>query len=156
MSKHIVEKKTFSAAEIVAMNLPGLPTTIANIHARAKKEEWFYETKVGLGGVRKMYFIPPAYLPGYKPYANEKPKPSLESEATRKAANIAAKAVGVLDEKIDSERLTKAICIVEAYLQENKLAVTAQRKGEVVVVLYKYMKSTEDEADLAQFLKLVA
>lgn len=147
------EEKRYSAAEIAAMRLPGLPTTKAKILARAEKEEWHYETKVGLGGVRRMFTIPPAYLP-----KQEGMHPSTEPAvlSANNADRIAAKAADTLGSQIDSERLARAIRILETYIGENNLTVTAQRKSEVTVVLYNYLNSNAGEAEVAQFLRLVA
>jgi hypothetical protein len=45
------------------MRLPGLPTTKANVIARAEKEGWFYEEAKGVGGTRRLYQVPEQYLP---------------------------------------------------------------------------------------------
>lgn len=52
-----------SASEIVALQLPGLPTTKVAIAAKAARENWYFEERTGLGGVRKVYALPEQYLP---------------------------------------------------------------------------------------------
>ncbi|MFZ6675415.1 DNA-binding protein [Undibacterium sp. Xuan67W] len=148
MSKSIEKQKSFSASEIAAMNLPGLPKTIANIHARAKSEVWHYETKVGLGGVRKMYEIPAYYLPGYK-LPEQAPK---ISDADR----ITAKATETFGSKIDPVRLSQAIRFLDAFLLEQNKQLSPERKSEVIIVLYNYLKSNDSKEEVEQLLKLVA
>lgn len=54
--------KKYTAAEIANMRLPGLPTTKANVLARANSEGWTYEEQKGVGGTRRLYEIPLRYL----------------------------------------------------------------------------------------------
>lgn len=51
-----------SAAEIAKLRLPGLPTTKANVLARAQREGWEYEEVTGLGGLRKLFEVPEIYF----------------------------------------------------------------------------------------------
>jgi hypothetical protein len=157
-------KKLYTAAEIATMNLPGLPTTKKAILTRADKEKWLYETKIGLGGVRKMFEIPAYYQPGYKPYADEQLviRPKTKSSEQGAAAiiecadQIANQAVNKLGSTIDPHRLSQAIQLVEAYLAENKMQVSPERKSQVVIVLYNFLKSSHAKEEIEQFLKLVA
>lgn len=50
-------KTHYSAAELAAFRLPGLPTTVQNIHARAERESWPYVEVAGRGrnGNRREY-----------------------------------------------------------------------------------------------------
>ncbi|NWK80329.1 LexA family transcriptional regulator [Aquitalea sp. LB_tupeE] len=52
-----------SASEIVALQLPGLPTTKVAIAAKAARESWYFEERTGLGGTRKVYALPGQYMP---------------------------------------------------------------------------------------------
>jgi hypothetical protein len=156
-------KKLYTAAEIATMNLPGLPTTKKAILTRAEKEVWHYETKVGLGGVRKMFKIPAYYKPGYKPLPDEpvqvapaKSKSDAVPTIVEDADRIAATAADAFGSKIDPQRLSKAIQIVESYLEENKIYATAERKSDVVVVVYNFLKNKHDQEEIDQLLKLVA
>jgi len=144
--------KRFTASEIAAMNLPGLPTTKKAILTRAEKEEWFYETKVGLGGMRKMFEIPAAYLPGYQPY-KAKPIDQVPS-----AINDAPGVVGAIlgGEQVNTERLASAIRALDEYLAENNLAIEdAARKAEIVTFLYKYLEKKVDAGEISELLRLV-
>ncbi|MFZ6748553.1 hypothetical protein [Undibacterium sp. Ren11W] len=156
-------KKLYSATEILGMNLPGLPKSKPAFLAKAEKEKWFYETKVGLGGIRKMFQIPTYYQPGYKPYAGEpgqtapaKSKSDSVTSIVEGADQIAAQAVDAFGTKIDPQRLSKAIQIVERYLEEKKIYATAERKSDVVVVVYNFLKNKHGQEEIDQLLKLVA
>jgi hypothetical protein len=149
-------KKLYSASEIAAMNLPGLPKSKPALLARAEKEEWFYETKLGLGGVRKMFSIPAAYLPGYQPLPPEKPTKDPKTKATEVAERIAAKATDSDGDKIDPERLAYAISFLEEYLTERNIQIAPDRKSKVVISLYNLMKTNENAEDIRNLLKLVA
>jgi hypothetical protein len=144
--------KLFTAAEIAAKNLPDLPSTTRGIQLRAKKEAWHYESKVGLGGVRKLYEIPAYYLPGYKPYADKIEVEPKVSEPHR----IAAKAVEQFGSNIDPVRLSQAIRFLDEFLTEQNKQLSPERKSEVIIVLYKHLKSADSKEDVAQLLKLVA
>lgn len=52
-------KTHYSAAELAALKLPGLPTTVQNIHARADRESWSYTEIAGRGrnGARREYAV---------------------------------------------------------------------------------------------------
>ena len=55
-------KKMYSAVEIAEMQIPNLPKTATNIRQRADREGWSFAEETGLGGVRRLYEIPPRYL----------------------------------------------------------------------------------------------
>jgi len=144
--------KRFTASEIAAMNLPGLPTTKKAILTRAEKEEWFYETKVGLGGMRKMFEIPAAYLPGYQPYKTEPntQAPLVVSESTKVAGAIMG------GEQVNTERLASAIRALDEYLLENNLTIEdAARKAEIVTFLYKFLEKKVGAGEITDLLRLV-
>jgi hypothetical protein len=142
-----VLKNMYAASEIAVMHLPGLPTTIPSIHARAQKEGWSYETKIGLGGMRKMYEIPDRYLTKTgEPTAH---KPNMPDR-------IAAKAVEKFGSNIDPVRLSQAIRFLDEFLIEQNRQLSPERKSEVIIVLYKHLKSADSKEDIAQLLKLVA
>lgn len=141
-------QKLYTAAEIAKMQLPGLPTTKPPILARAEKEKWHFETRIGLGGVRKMFLIPAHYLPGYK-LPEHVPK-------VNEADRIAAKAAETFGSKIDPVRLSQAIRFLDAFLLEQNKQLSPERKSEVIIVLYNYLKSNDGKEEVAQLLKLVA
>lgn len=57
MNKSAV-KSHYSAAELAAMQLPGLPRTIASIIILAARETWMFVEKTGRGGMRREYSPP--------------------------------------------------------------------------------------------------
>lgn len=158
MTKSIDPQKLYSASEIVGLALPGLPTTIANIHARAKKEDWYYETKIGLGGVRKLYRIPEFYLPGYvPPGANNKPFRVLQEEAIEEHAESTAKAAAaVMGAQVDPERLALAIQYVDSYLLDHDVTLSPTRRSEIIVIVYNFLKGNTGQGEVEHLLKLVA
>jgi len=143
-------KKLSSASEILEMNLPGLPKTKPALLARAEKEAWYSETKVGLGGVRKMFAIPTAYLPEYQPYKVE-PMDSLAVNETRNVAGA------ILDgEQVNTQRLASAIRALDEYLLENNLTIEdAARKAEIVTFLYKFLEKKVGAGEISELLRLV-
>ncbi|MFZ6775834.1 hypothetical protein ACO0LD_03310 [Undibacterium sp. Ji83W] len=144
--------KLYTAAEIVEMKLPNLPSTKRAIQLRAEKEEWHFETRVGLGGIRKMFEIPEAYLPGYVPMLDRVGKKRVGIDVDR----IASVAKDKLGEKLDLNRLKRAMQFLERYLDENNVTITVERKSEIIGVLYNYMETHGSDEDVAQLLKLVA
>lgn len=51
-------KATYSAAELVALGLPGIPTTKTAVLAKATREGWQHREVKGLGGTRREYQPP--------------------------------------------------------------------------------------------------
>lgn len=148
----------YSAAEIAAMNLADLPSTTRGIQLRAKKEDWYYETKIGLGGVRKLYRIPELYLPGYvPPGANNKPFRVLQEEAIEEyAKNTAKEAVVTMGAQVDSKRLALAIQYVDSYLLDHNVTLSPTRRSEIIVIVYNFLKGNTGQGEVEHLLKLVA
>lgn len=145
-------EKLLSASEILKMNIPGLPKTKPALLAKAEREEWYCETKIGLGGVRKVFKIPLAYLPGYQPY-----KTALKAQVPV-VVNESTKVVGAImgGEQVNTERLASAIRALDEYLAENNLAIEdAARKAEIVTFLYKYLEKKVDAGEISELLRLV-
>ncbi len=141
--------KLLSAAEIAALDLPGLPSTKKAILTRADKEEWYYETKVGLGGVRKLFRIPEAYLPDYQPKTPSEPL-KINQNRVEVAGAIAA------GEQVNTARLASAIRALDEFLAENQLVIDdPDRKAEIVTFLYKYLEKKANEGDVKDLLRLV-
>lgn len=143
------------------MHLPGLPTTIASIHARAKNEDWHFETKVGLGGVRKMYEIPAYYLPGYVMPNLDTDAPTLREaqkediiEHANKVAQVARETVSA--DLVNHKLLAKAIVTVDTYLLGHKVHLTPQRRAEIVSIVYSFMQGNENKEAVENLIKLVA
>ncbi len=61
-NKQCITKKMFSAAEIAAMNLLGLPRSKGKVIGRATSEGWYFEYRTGIGGKRRVYEVPAHYL----------------------------------------------------------------------------------------------
>lgn len=150
--------KLFSAAEIASMNLPDLPSTTRGIQLRAKKEEWLYESKIGLGGVRKLYQIPPLYLPGYEPpNANNKTMREYQDESIRTTAERVAKdASQQFGDQVDQERLALAITYVDSYMLDHKINLGANRRSEIIVVVYNFLKGNTGQMEVNNLIRLVA
>ncbi|MBI3712630.1 MAG: hypothetical protein HY253_06680 [Burkholderiales bacterium] len=143
-------KKKYSAAEIAAMNLPGLPTTKANVLARAEKEAWPYETTVGRGGARKMFEIPSAYQADYKPYENDS-QPLAKPAATTKV--VGAITGGAI---VNSKQLATAMRALDEYLKENGLVIDEPEvKAKIVAILYKYLQKGAEGEDVQELLQVM-
>lgn len=153
-----MDEKLYSAAEIAAMKIPGLPTTKPSLLARAEKENWYYETRIGLGGVRKVFRIPALYQPGYTPpNHNAKSSAELRQEAiNERASKVATEAAETLGDQVDSERLALAIRHVDSFLLERGIAVPPNRRSEIIVIIYHYLKGNSGESEVKNLLKLVA
>ncbi len=131
------------------MNLPGLPKTKPALLARAEKEAWHYETKVGLGGVRKMFAIPPAYLPGYQPLPPEGPA-ATKAPTTNVVGTIAAGSA-----EVDPEMLEAAVIALEEWAQEKGIVIPPDRKAAIIAVLYDYLVKGAGEEEIARFMRAV-
>lgn len=145
----------YTAVEIIAMKLPGLPTTKANLLARAQKEGWYSESRVGLGGVRKVFKIPAAYL---KAHHVAEPAPGYIDQARVEDRQQSGQVVGAIagGEQIDSQRLASAIRALDEFLAENKLVINdPARKAEIVTFLYKYLEKRASQNDVNDLLRLV-
>ena len=147
--------KLFTAAEIALMNLPNLPSTKRAIQLRAEKEKWFYETKVGLGGVRRMFKIPAYYLPGYKPYPDE---PAQIEPVRRDVATSMAPVTGAIMSGtiVDAKQLALAIRALDEYLQENGLEIKEPEvRAEILAILYKYQQKDATREDIQELLRVM-
>lgn len=153
-----MDEKLYTAAEIAAMKLSGLPTTKPSLLARAEKEEWYFEKKRGLGGMRKVFRIPALYLPEYVASSTEglslyEPQ---QQGVTVQARRFADKTIESFPElNIDHRLLAQAIEIVETHLRVNKKHFSPERKSEVVVVVYNFLNGNRGKAALEELLKLV-
>lgn len=123
--------KQYSAAEIAAMKLPGLPATKARVIQRATAEGWPYEEMKGVGGTRRMYSVPEKYLAG-----------------TSLAAPIAAKVIGAIaagSSKVDPVKLETAIRALNEWEIERNVKVNSDRRPAVIAILYDYLQNAEEE-----------
>lgn len=148
----------YTAAEIGAMKIPGLPTSKQGILARAEKEEWYFEKKLGLGGVRKVFKIPEFYLPGFAPPGADNPTMRERQEAVieKGAERIANIAVSTMGEQVDPERLALAITYVDTYLLDHKINLGTNRRSEIIVVVYNFLKGNTGQMEVNNLIRLVA
>lgn len=145
-----MSKKMYAASEIAKLKLPELPTTIPSIHARAQKEGWHYETKIGLGGMRKMYEIPERYF-ATSDAASSQPAPIAPQE--RRAPVAGAILNGAI---VNSRQLASAMRALDEYLKENGLVIDEPEvKAEIVAILYKYLQKDASGEDLQELLRVV-
>jgi hypothetical protein len=117
-----LDKKLYSAAEVAAMRLPGLPTSKAAVIARAKAEGWAYEEQTGVGGKRRAYELPAKYL--------------------SKEQNHAATVVGTIaagSAQIDPERMRVVVQALEDWCKARRADLPADRKAALISVLYDYV-----------------
>lgn len=56
--------KMYSISEIMALNLPMLPKTKPPLLAKAKREGWITEERLGQGGATKYFVVPDHYFTG--------------------------------------------------------------------------------------------
>lgn len=154
-----MDEELYTAAEIAAMKLSGLPKTKPSLLARAEKEEWYFEKKRGLGGMRKVFKIPALYLPEYvasnaeESLALRGPEQHRTISHARQVANQAIASFPELN--IDAKLLAQAIAIVDARLEANKKRLSSERKSEIVVVVYNFLNGNRSKVALEELLKLV-
>jgi hypothetical protein len=143
----------YSAAEIAAMRLPGLPTTKARIIERAAAEGWHWEERTGLGGKRKVYLLPDRYTPHDPAVASQTTTGDLLDKASEYVAT--KRAAGEMD---DGELIREVVLGVERWLERNKLHPEPERKAALIALLFKYFKEDRsiDEAKLDTLLRAVA
>lgn len=156
--------KFLSASEIAALRLPGLPTTKKAILTRAEKEAWHYETRVGLGGLRKVFSVPHAYLPDNQPRGVEVANGAAQSAsdaAERDGAAppaVASSAVAgtiAAGGRADPKKLALAVRALEEWIEEDGVTIDPARKGAIISVLYNYLEKGADTGELADLLKIV-
>lgn len=150
-------RKLYSAREIAAMHLPGLPATRDNVHIRAEREGWYSEERKGLGGTRRVYEVPARYLS----------KSPAESAATVDTGLLDAQLEGMQKQMVemgsttqldDMELLEAVIRGVERWVARNDLPPDPNKKAALVTLLYSYFKGVGqlDQGKLEELLKAVA
>lgn len=134
------------------MNVPGLPKTKARIIDRATSEGWAFEEVKGIGGTRRLYEVPSAYLlPQDLPPRATYVKRSPPAENTQ-APHVPTIVSGA---KADMERLTLAVQAVEEWCQETGRPLEPGQKGAVIAVLYDYLLRGGEEDNVRSLLKVV-
>ncbi|WP_150738918.1 MULTISPECIES: hypothetical protein [Pandoraea] len=125
-----------SAAEIAAMRLKGLPTTKGKIIERAALEGWYFETRKGRGGTRRVYRLPTKYIPdvgGAKLNSLEAPPRSG---------------------KVDLELLSQATRALAEHSAGGRMSPT--RTAEIIAVLYDYLNKGANSKEVERMLKALA
>lgn len=141
-----MKSNRYTAAEIAEMGLPGLPRTKSAIITRADREQWEFELVKGLGGTRRLYFVPEQYLTGTT--VSQPTKPSVE----RVAGTIAAGS-----SKVDPAKLELAIRALSEWEIERNVKVDPARRPAVIAILYDYLQnSVEEESQEAMSMVLRA
>ncbi|MBX9267691.1 hypothetical protein [Chromobacterium violaceum] len=136
-------RNLYSASEIAAMHLPGLPKSKPALIARAQSEGWYFEERKGLGGTRRVYEIPTRYLGEGD---------TLSAGAVTLAGTIVA---GSSD--IDLSKLQMVETVLDEALRARGLEIAPERRGAVVAFLYDYaMKGGNQDGILMAIKALVA
>ncbi|ENG0237721.1 DNA-binding protein [Burkholderia multivorans] len=141
-------KKLYSASEIAAMRLPGLPTSRDNIRIRAEREGWYSEESLGQGGIRRVYAIPEKYL-----------RTDLSAQARAKvderldAVRDQQKTEGITD----ADLLSSIIEGVERFAQRNGLDLSPDRKAAFITLFYRYFREegAVDQEKLGELMRRV-
>jgi hypothetical protein len=143
-----LKRELYSAADIAAMHLPGLPTTKSNVIARAEKEEWYSEERTGVGGTRRVYEIPVKYLPG-----EEISKPTQSKSASLPGSKIAGTIAA--GGKVDPELLQLVVQTLEDWAKERRVEIPSDRKAALIAVLYDYASKGANLHEMTRLLQAV-
>ncbi|KIP19470.1 mu DNA-binding domain protein [Burkholderia sp. MSHR3999] len=130
-------KRLYAASEIARLGLPGLPKSKSAIIARAESEGWRYEERTGVGGTRRMYEVPAAYLAGSAASTSPKSKrPLVLNEiAGKKIERLLAQT-----EMGDAE-IVEAIALgVKNWIKNNKLDIGAEKEAALIALLFSYFQ----------------
>lgn len=139
--------KQYSAAEIAAMKLPGLPATKARVIQRATAEGWSYEEMKGVGGTRRMYSVPEKYLPAGASTGADVPANDDSAVGVIGAITSAGRA--------DPVKLALAIRAFEEFAASRSLVISSERKADVIALLYDYLAKGAGPQDVDAFLRIV-
>jgi len=152
-------KKMLTAAEIAALKLPDLPATKRAIQLRADKEGWHFETKLGLGGTRKVYALPARYF-GHEEVgggANADTQPSSRQERSSNGGGKVVGAVVAGSAQGDMDRIQLVVRAVSEWEAERGVKISEDRRPAVIAVLYDYVKKAQETGDadlgIERFLK---
>lgn len=148
-------RREFSAAELAALKLPGLPGTKARIIERAASEGWGFTEAKGVGGTRRIYTVPEHYLLGRPQLDHVVPGDSPiivvgSEENSRRTQDVIA-----AGSRADPELLALAVQAVEEWCQETGKTLTPGRKGAVISVLYDYLIRGGGEVEVRSLLQAV-
>lgn len=148
-----MEKKMYSASEIAAMGLPGMPTSRDNVRIRAEKEHWPAEEQKGVGGTRKVYEIPAHYLDSQTQVVSED-----GAAAPAKAAKGSGNVVVLDSARKQQERMLEIGRAVDQWLLESNLVMDLDKKYTLIDLLYKYFEREKliDNDKLTDILRKMA
>ncbi|GHD63734.1 hypothetical protein [Jeongeupia chitinilytica] len=125
-----MSKSLYTAAEIAAMGLAGLPGTKKAILTRADREGWYVEERVGFGGTRKMFEIPAKYLSATAQGTSEEVTTAAPSPAVAGAIGPGG--------QLDAELLDAAQQVADWFYAANPGRYKEEMKGDLVMILYRY------------------
>ncbi len=157
--------KKYTAAEIAQMRLPDLPTTKKAILTRAERENWIFESRMGPGGIRKMFSIPPRYTlksrPGSSPVGTASESGTTAAETSPFAGDAPhGNVVGTVvagSAQGDMDRIQLVVRAVSEWEAESGMKINEERRPAVIAVLYDYVKKSEEAgeggAGIERFLK---
>lgn len=165
--------KLYTAAEIAELRLPDLPATKRAIQLRAEKEGWQFETKVGLGGIRKVYAVPAHYFAldrvtagdgartsasvsfsRYVPLGEPGDKPQVQRSVSQYTQMVTVPETGAVAGTIvaghaqgDLDRIQLVVRAVTEWEAERGVKISDERRPAVIAVLYDYLKKAEEAGE---------
>ena len=154
-------EKWLSASEIAKMGLPGLPATKVAIASRAAREGWPVKGETGLGGQRKVYQIPEAYLvrrAESRDATKQVYDPTMGSGGMLKAATDYVDEARKHGDVSDAELIREIVLGVERWLEKNGAHPDAERKAALISLLFRYFQTDGalDTEKMDQLLRAVA
>ncbi|MGO4380341.1 DNA-binding protein [Pseudoduganella sp. RAF53_2] len=135
MQQSVLKGRLYSASEIAALALPGLPKSKPGVIARASAEGWKFETQKGIGGTKRLYEVPAKYFAGTV---------HARFEAARETAHVAGTVAGGTN-KVDTEKLELAIRALTEWEKERNIQVSADRRPALIALLYEYLQNHLEE-----------
>lgn len=141
-----MDKKLYSASEILKMGIPGLPTSRSSLLDRAASEGWYSEEKKGLGGAHKVYEIPARYLAG-----QDLAVPPQGTKASR-PNNV------VHLDLVREQRMLEIGRAVDQWLMTSRLVMDLDKEYLLIQLLYRYFEREKelDKEKLADFIRKLA
>lgn len=130
----------YSAAEIGAMGLLGLPRTKTAIIARAKAEGWPFEERKDLGGTKRMYKVPAKYV---------KSKREGSRSTTPPQSQAVAGTIVRGSSKVDLDKLELAMTALSNWEKKRAVEIDTERRSAVLALLYDYLVLHANEGEEA-------
>lgn len=142
-----MKPKLYSASEIAAMKIPGLPTSRQNVSVRADKEGWPFEERIGIGGKRRVYEIPERYFARIEAVSGALVDQAARPVVARAPINhsmqrdpmpeIDASAFLGNEGREDKLRILGAIDVL---LYDNRLTMPMDKKLRLTELVYEHFK----------------